>query len=325
MRPPPFGPPLQEGQNGCWEWMKQEGCYDHLADRALTWLEAQERVAGEGKAPWQAEAPINPLRNPWLCDQRELGQPLSVGRREIGAATVWLRDNIAVYVLNLRRDTLRLSEISDRLAVLGIAFERVEGVDLTVPEVVERAVRDGMVPRSFDFTQLGVLGTAGCAAAHLDTMRHIMTRLQHQPVALVLEDDVKLELDFAVRLQRLLESEAPCDWAVISLKSLCPYGQCVAPHLTRVQPDGNEPAESCRRGVNFGFFAMLYNIGALPDVRTRLTEAVWQPGRPECLNVDVALASISDQIPYYAVPHVQNPGFFTMQNTASSRMTANAY
>merc|ERR1711920_859282 len=117
--------------------------------------------------------------------------------------------------------------------------------------------------------------------------------------------------DFAIKLKRLLETEAPCDWDAISLRSRCPYGECVSPHLTRVWPDGNEPEERCRHGVNYGFFAMLYRLADLEDLHNRLAAVVWDHSRPHCLDVDVALASIADMIAYYAVPGMQEPGFLS--------------
>merc|ERR1711920_1004659 len=100
------------------------------------------------------------------------------------------------------------------------------------------------------------------------------------PFALILEDDVMLEDDFVVKLNRLLHQEAPCDWSAISLKTHCPYGACVSPHLTRVHPDGNEPAERCRHGVNYGFFAMLYRVSDLPEITARLERVVFDAARP---------------------------------------------
>merc|ERR1712038_2182997 len=129
-----------------------------------------------------------------------------------------------------------------------------------------------------------------------------MTSGQQQPLAIILEDDVRLEPDFVVKLKQLVENEAPCDWTAISLKSACPHGACVTPHLLRVQPDVNEPLERCRHGGNYGFYGMLYKVSSMGDLHQRLAGTVWDANRPHCLDVDVALASISDQVAYYAVP-----------------------
>jgi len=144
-----------------------------------------------------------------------------------------------------------------------------------------------------------------------------------RPLALVLEDDTLLADNFQVKLRRLLQQEAPCDWRAISLKSKCPYGTCISTHLSRVMPDGNEPADRCRHGVNWGFYAMLYRVDGLQDLRETLANVVWDDERPHCLDVDVALASISDQVEYYAVPNMQERGFLTEGAHGSSRMDKN--
>mmetsp|Transcript_59041 Transcript_59041/g.164968 ORF Transcript_59041/g.164968 Transcript_59041/m.164968 type:complete len:86 (-) Transcript_59041:12-269(-) len=65
------------------------------------------------------------------------------------------------------------------------------------------------------------------------------------------------------------------------------------------------------KGTNWGFFAMLYQTGSIGRIRRTLEEVVWNTSRPTCLVQDIALASLSDQIAYYAVPATQAPGFLT--------------
>jgi GR25 family glycosyltransferase involved in LPS biosynthesis len=146
---------------------------------------------------------------------------------------------------------------------------------------------------------------------------------QQKPLAMVLEDDVHPSDDFVERLWHLVSAELPCDWAALSLRSMCSFGTCVSRHIVRVQPDINEPEERCRHGVNYGFQGVLYRLGALPRLRERWREVVFDPTRPHCLDVDVALASISDEVGYYAVPFVQFPGFLQEFDTDSSRMYIN--
>merc|ERR1711920_19657 len=55
-------------------------------------------------------------------------------------------------------------------------------------------------------------------------------------------------------------------------------------------------------------------------LRDKLANTVWNSTRPHCLDVDVALASISDTLAYYAVPSMQKPGFLTEGAQGSSRM-----
>jgi len=225
--------------------------------------------------------------------------------------------------------------ISTRLTELGIVFSRIGGADMRDEGALEDAKRRGLIPHHYDFERAqatannehnrmgGIRGTIGCATAHF-TAHRAAAEQSTTEFSLILEDDVKLENDFMVKLHRLLRDEAPCDWSAISLKAHCPHGECVSPHLTRVHPDGNEPADRCRHGVNYGFFAMLYRSSALPKLTNRLREVVFDESTPHCLDVDVALASISDEIAYYAVPGMQSPGFLQEGGFSSSRLTVNS-
>lgn len=144
-----------------------------------------------------------------------------------------------------------------------------------------------------------------------------------KPIALVLEDDAHPSDDVVEKLWHLARKELPCDWAAVSLRAMCPFGTCVSPHLSRVQPDVNEPEDRCRHGVNYGLQGVLYRLGALPRLRERWREVVFDPARPHCLDVDVALASISDEVGYYAVPFVQSPGFLQEADAVSTRTYIN--
>merc|ERR1712217_720328 len=103
----------------------------------------------------------------------------------------------------------------------------------------------------------------------------------------------------------LLPVEAPCNWQAISLKSACPYGQCISAHLSQVWPNGNE-RPPCYGGSNLGFHAMLYKVSSLDKLIKQLFEKTWQG---MCLNIDSAMAALSKEFVYYAVPSVQRPGF----------------
>jgi len=225
-----------------------------------------------------------------------------------------------------------LEQMVARLQSLGLEAERIDGVDLTVPGAVGTVKDEGVMPHRFSVEEAGrtanaqemggITGTAGVASAHFRALGRAYANRGSKPLALIMEDDVELGNDFAPRLRRVL-AEVPCDWRALSLKSRCPYGECISPHLTRVRPDGNEPADRCRHGVNYGFYAMLYRSDSLRDVRERLYETVWHEDRPHCLDVDVALASISEEVPYYAVPAVQQPGLFREGHQGSSRYSKN--
>ncbi|CAE8634520.1 unnamed protein product, partial [Polarella glacialis] len=57
---------------------------------------------------------------------------------------------------------------------------------------------------------------------------------------------------------------------------------------------------------------------SLSSVADKLARQVWDDSRPGCLANDVALASISDQLAYYAVPASQVPGFLVHGVTDAS-------
>merc|ERR1712224_1178534 len=137
-----------------------------------------------------------------------------------------------------------------------------------------------------------------------------------RPLALILEDDVLVADDFAMKLRRLLAREAPCDWQVLALTTRCDYGTCVLPHLSRVEPDGNEPDERCHNGVNFGMYAMLYRVSELVAINRKLASVVWNDDKAGCLPVDIAMSSISDKIVYYSVPSSQGHSMVFEPNSA---------
>jgi len=321
--PPPSETDKFPGQqNWCWNWMKHKGCKDVVAK--FNWKDAQQATAAAGFAPDPAYGGMEPVQNPSLCEAYELGAAAQAQPDEVNAAKAWFASSVAVYVIALDEEAERKQFMSDRLYQLGIQFTFLPGVDLRNPGAYAQAKTDGIIPMGFDFATAdanggGVAGMVGCAAAHLGAMQTITTNGQAQPLALVLEDDVRLEDDFIVKVYRLLSQEVPCDWEVVSLKSACPYGQCITQHLTRVFPDVNEPEARCRHGVNYGFWGMLYKVQSLDGLRAQLSQRVWDPNVPHCLDVDVALASISDQVAYYAVPYWQTPGFLQMGGHGSTR------
>lgn len=119
------------------------------------------------------------------------------------------------------------------------------------------------------------------------------------------------------------EDELPCDWEVTLLLTRCGYGQCVSPHLMRVEPDTNEPAWRCHQGVNWGMHAVLYRTKRLAELQKKWKRVVFDEERPRCMDVDVALASMSDEAGVYAVPAVQDPGFVYESNHESQRWDIN--
>ncbi|CAJ1362817.1 unnamed protein product [Effrenium voratum] len=348
---PPKGSWLHEGRDWCWVATKRRACYGHH-----TWREAQQAAFQARAAPATDDTTLEALRRPELCDQPSHGAALAPAASEQGKVTFriqrreaefWFDRTVAVYVLNLASASTRWERMSSRLKQLGINATRVDGVD--VSEGMEQARKEGLVPFDWNFSSakqrmVRLLrnsseeaarrylesygpGTVGCAAGHLRALwaaaAGAAVGVEGRPLVLILEDDVWLEDDFQLRLRRLLRSEAPCDWQVISLRSQCPYGACVAPQLARIQPDVNEPEEMCRHGVSYGFYAMLYRASSLVQIANALHGAIWNASAPGCLANDVALAAVSDRIRYYAVPSSQVPGFVQHGDGLSVRSELN--
>jgi len=326
----PSGAADYDDRNWCWAWMKFEGCL--WTKSHWSWWEAQERLSAKGKAPDPHLFPFHPLLNPGLCERSVLGASGPYSAAEAQRARKWVADNVAVYVLNLPTESSRWHRMVHSLELLGMQAERVFGVDLSKPGALPKVREQGLVPESYEVEKAqkvaeedmgGLTGTVGVASGHFRALERACENRHHKPLAMILEDDTELVEDFAIRLWRLL-SEVPCDWNAISLKSRCPYGECVTSHLTRVRPDGNEPAQRCHHGVNYGFYAMLYKAEKLDHIRQKLRETVWREEIPHCLDIDVALASISEEVPYYAVPAVQQPGFLHEGDQGSARYERNS-
>lgn len=320
------------GRSACWERMKQESCFGEGG--SLSWRRGQENLARRSLMPFPEIMPIRPLRRADLCEHASLGQAAPADNGEAEQAKAWLDANVAVYVLALRNSNADPNggRANDSLTTQSIGFELVPGVNLSLEGSYRKATREGLVPPGFSPSRAqsaarsqyqgmsGIAGSMSYTASHLQAMARAASAGDERPLALIVEDDVVLADDFAVKLQRLLATEAPCDWVAISLQSACVYGECVAPHLTRVRPDGHDPEDRCHHGTSFGFYAVLYRKATLPPLRRRLARRVWDEDRPHCLDVDVALASIADEVAYYAVPRVQVPGFVVSGGNGSSQV-----
>jgi len=330
----PKNAPAYMGRNWCWAWMKYGGCYDvNTVHGHWSWPKAQKTVSDKGYAPDPAILPLNGLLNSEMCERESLGIAETAPTAEqMKEALEWFNRTFSVYVLNLPTETERWKNISAQLQHLGIDGEQVFGVDLRAAGGFAQARKEGLVSDDFSFQKAqriasanmgGIVGTVGTAAAHFRALGTAARNAKQRPLAMIMEDDVQLSPDFVFRVRKLLTEEAPCDWNAISLKSRCPYGECVSPHLTKVRPDGNEPEDRCYHGVNYGFYAMIYRVSTLPDIWKMLSQRVWRDDRPRCLDIDVALASLSEQVPYYAVPSVQQPGFLREGHMGSARWIAN--
>lgn len=320
-----------QSRNWCWFAVKEFGCHRHML-QPTSWATARQIAAKETALPFLQDS-WAPLHHPHVCDGREFGRGQSWNFQEKAAAHVWFRNNVKVYVLSLPRDTASWQVIYGQLRKLRIPTTRVHGVDLRGSEVLHELQRRGVIPKEFNYShaelvartarglERGISGTVSIAAAHLQAQARVLRG--YTPLAVVLEDNVAVSKDFVQRLWGMVHEELPCDWDVVSLRSQCPYGRCVSPHLSRVLPDRNEPAKRCHHGVNYGFQGMLYRLSRLHNLHAKLKHTVFDETRPHCLDVDVALASISDEVAYYAVPAVQKPGFLRLRPTSSPRKPAN--
>jgi len=324
---------LAEDRNRCWVGMKAQ-CHSHLKAH-FPWAKLQRMAADLGSAPPRTHEPFDPVENPQVCDRPDAGRTRQWTHKEKMTARKWFRTHVGVYVLGLFSDVDRWNMISERLRQLQIYATRINGVDMRQPGALEDAKAAGWVPHDFNFTRAqevayrpahgmgSILGTLGCASAHFKA--HSQVVADGMPLAVVFEDDSWPSDDFVERLWSLVHVELPCDWEVVSLYSRCPYGSCVSQHLLRVQPDRNEPAWRCHQGVNWGMQAILYRTKSLSRIQIPWMRVAFNESRPHCMDVDVALASISDEVHYYAVPSVQDPGFVNETNHPSARWSINHF
>jgi len=325
------------GRNWCWVRTKTRSCYPHDGEKTVpNWYWAQKRVADDGFAPDPDKELLEAYVHPELCDIPELGEIwLDTPKAQREASTAWIKQNIAIYVVNLPTSVDRWHKMEYRFSQLGLEAHRIPGVDLRPEGALERAQKEDVVPTDYDYDkamqkahelfsksdnggilkvvdELGV-GTVGCAAAHLRAQRlaHSFATEAGKPMALIMEDDVYLSDDFAPKLHYIIENELPCNWEVYAITTRCGYGECVAPHVSRVQPDGNEPEERCHNSGSYGMYGQLYRTDSMLKVNDLLKGVCFNDEKPACLPVDTALASISDRVAYYAAPGSQQPGLAT--------------
>jgi len=243
---------------------------------------------------------------------------------------------VNVYVLSLATSVVRRTTIRTTLDMLRIPFKFVDGVDMRKRGGLEAAKKEGLIPMHFNATEAqaeaynprngmgtagSIMGTLGCASGHFRAQNKGVE--EAKAITIVFEDDVSPEEDFIPKFWRLVTQDMPCDWQAVSLYSRCPFGTCVSPHLTRVQPDVNEPAWRCHHGVNYGFQGIVYRTKEIPNLQRLWKPVVFDEKRPHCFDVDVALASISDRVRFYAVPASQSPGFLKEISMGSARVDIN--
>jgi len=318
-------------RNWCWVAIKHQ-C-KKLNKVKQPWSEVWEIARENNGVPTVLQDRFDPLEHPEICDQPSSGQSIARTPTEWQESHAWFKQHVAVYVLTLATDTKRWQNMHEQLQKLGVSATRIEGVDLQKPGSLVEARQSGWIPDSFDMeqaerqcqhvaTKCGLRGTAGCASAHFKAQ--IQAHADGFPVALILEDDTHIQDEFVPRLWSMVKTELPCDWDVVSLNSKCPFGRCVSKQLSRVQPDFNEHEQDCHFRVNFGTHGVLYRTERLPSIRQLMQNSTFDVMRPKCMDIDVALASISNRLAYYAVPAVQSPGFLAhITEFGSTRVAIN--
>eukprot|EP00930_Biecheleria_cincta_P069044 TRINITY_DN56839_c0_g1_i1.p1 TRINITY_DN56839_c0_g1~~TRINITY_DN56839_c0_g1_i1.p1 ORF type:complete len:660 (+),score=78.08 TRINITY_DN56839_c0_g1_i1:32-1981(+) len=322
-------------RNWCWAALKEYGCHNHMYDK-LSWQEMQMQAAVKG-AP--VPSSFSPIQNADMCDRREFGGRVDWSWAQRFTAQKWFNENVHVYVLSLPSSWQRRQSATTCFSKLGIKFKFVDGVDMRIGGALERAKQEGLIPWSYNLALAqkvhddpaqrmsdggSITGTVGCASGHFRAQRQGLQETEKKPLSLVFEDDVCGTDDLVQRVWRLVTQELPCDWQVVSLYSRCPFGRCVSPHLTRVQPDINEPAWRCRHGVNYGMQGTLYRLNQVQNLQKLWQPVVFNESRPHCIDLDVALASISNHVKYYAVPASQSPGFLRELPEGSARWDINS-
>lgn len=110
-------------------------------------------------------------------------------------------DEIKTYLINLDRNPERLEHMRAALGGLGLEYERVAGVDgkaLSESEMATafNAKRSYIAKRGYRLC----VGEIGCALSHLSVYRKMVEG--NIPLALVFEDDVKVESGFKKALVR---------------------------------------------------------------------------------------------------------------------------
>lgn len=325
--------PYKNDRNWCWVGIKHFGCHLHWPDR-LRWQQMTADVAKKGQLG--SHPSFSPLGHAGRCDQQVLGGLVDWSPDQMAKAKAWFHKHVAVYVLSLPSSLDRRATVQECLKNAGVKFEFVDGVDMRQVYALEAAKQEGLIPNSYNIQQAqaeaykqgmgtfgSIVGTLGCASGHFRAQLQGKRAPSPRPLSLIFEDDVCPSRDLIPRLWRLVTQELPCDWQVLSLHSKCPFGHCISPHLTRVLPDTNEPKSRCYHGVNYGFYGMLYRMDEIEAVQNAMKAAVFNPATPLCLDVDVALAAVSDEVRYYAVPAVQDPGFLRELDEGSARVSIN--
>lgn len=115
-----------------------------------------------------------------------------------------------MFLINLDRSPARLAFVSRQAAQQDLTIERIRAFEGAAEIPI-------WLGAQFDFASGISAGEIGCYASHLSVCARI--RDQGLPAAIVLEDDVLLDPDFAVTCRRAIES-APAGWDVVHFSSV---------------------------------------------------------------------------------------------------------
>lgn len=142
---------------------------------------------------------------------------------------------IDTFIILLGRDERRRRNVQRIVADAGLdaeIFPAVDGLELTSADI-ERLIRRGRL----DAERAAVLkrGQIACALSHIRVLERVLTRGLER--AVILEDDVRLEPDFARRLGAALR-ETPPDFDLLYLYDGNPDSSTPVPGASRVRASG---------------------------------------------------------------------------------------
>eukprot|EP00451_Oxyrrhis_marina_P026216 CAMPEP_0204341736 /NCGR_PEP_ID=MMETSP0469-20131031/23579_1 /ASSEMBLY_ACC=CAM_ASM_000384 /TAXON_ID=2969 /ORGANISM="Oxyrrhis marina" /LENGTH=1401 /DNA_ID=CAMNT_0051326507 /DNA_START=248 /DNA_END=4453 /DNA_ORIENTATION=- len=292
------------GLNGCWLAMQSVASMQTFGEHPepIPWGMIQEQLALGGVTPPSSVFRLNPLIRPELCDHPS-APPALTGTLEIRK---WVQ-GLRVLVIN---ETGRAADVQDEIrGALGIVAEVVSWVNLTDPAESLLGQHEGFVMDGFFAGVVDKVRDAERTATHFKALRMGMKGKQDQ--VLVLEDTASLGHDFASRVAATVQA-TPCSWQVLSLRSELPYGECMNSFVSRVSPNLNSNSLLCNFGTNFRSVAMLYRRKHIQHVIDAVWPRSWNVATPACQSFDVALASTSRNIQYFAVPGFHHPQLVTL-------------
>jgi glycosyl transferase, family 25 len=102
-------------------------------------------------------------------------------------------NSVPIFVINLDRDVVRLTNIGSALAKLGRSYERVRAIDAKSRISLLRRV----VKRPMHSSRAGkplMPGEVGCALSHVSALKRVIRR--RLPLAVILEDDAEWDERF---------------------------------------------------------------------------------------------------------------------------------